>query len=158
MTEKLKLASVQHFRCGEPTFDRTLVWVPEAMTLDEFEAIVLSARNEYLAFARRFKDEEPPNEYRQHMPVPFGQYPDRTVREVQADWAAKKVVWEQWDADRQQARKTLGDYLSARGLKRFWEHDHEFAIECDWGHNHGITLNYDESKFTDASYKVRSYP
>lgn len=139
----MKLGIIKHIRCGEDSNDRTLVWLPDIMTEDSFRVAIAAARAEYLAFAKEFKNAEAPNDYRPHSPVPYERHPDRTVADVKAEWAEKRIVWEAWEAQRKKAAKTFGDYIDGiHGIQRFWEFDPPFTEDCDWGHNHGIKLDY----------------
>lgn len=144
----MKLGIIKHERCCEPTYDKTLVWLPDEMTEDEFTAAVDAARAEYLAFAQAFKNAPPPNDYNGHMSIPYHKYPTLTVAQVEAEWDVKRAAWQTWDAERKKAKRSFGNYIEGRaGIQRFWEYDAPFTRDCDWGHNHGIKLDYDETPF-----------
>jgi hypothetical protein len=146
---EVKLGVIRHIRCGEDFRDRTLVWLPDDMSEEAFAAAVEAARANYLEFVVMFEAVPPPNDYRPLAPIPFERYPSCTVAQVQADWAKKKAAWDTWNAERQQARKSFGDYIAGGrdGIKRFHEFDPPFEHSCDWGHQHGVSLDYDETEY-----------
>ena len=143
----MKLGIIDYVRCNEPECMRTLVWLPDDMTTEQFEATVAEAKQEYLAFAEAFKNAPAPNSYREYTQPRYEQHPTMTVAEVRRMFAEEKVVWEAWNAQRQQARKTFASYLDGRnGLQAFYKHKPDsFVTEVDWGHKHGWKLDYGET-------------
>jgi hypothetical protein len=148
----MKLGIIDYVRCGEPEFMRTLVWLPDEMTPEQFEATIEEAKKEYLAFAEAFKNEPAPNGYREYSTPPYEKHPSLTVAEVRRIHAENKAAWDAWNAERQKARKTFASYLVGRnGIEAFYEHLPEaFTVECDWGHRHGWKLDYGETKYDDV--------
>jgi hypothetical protein len=148
----MKLGMVTHWKCGEPK-GRTLVWVPEAMTPEEFGAGVRRAQAAYLAFVLEFKDSPPPNNYGGYGRPEYSEYPEKTVAEVDRIWEAKKKEWEAWNAERQKGYHTFGDYLQTEGMKPVWEVEKGYAYhrELDWGHRHGWPIDRSETEDEDLA-------
>lgn len=93
----MKLAKVDHYRCGEPAGKwglATYVWIPENMSEHQFGVLCETARNNYLANEREWSEAAPAP------PPGYGAtvqgYPDTmTVSEVKADHAAKTKAYKE---------------------------------------------------------------
>jgi hypothetical protein len=143
----MKLATIQHFRCAEPTFYWTTVWIPDDMTKEQFDAAVVAARDAYLDKLNAFKDQVPPNDYRPYHQPQYELQPGRTVSEIRQEWEKKKAAWEAWDKTRQKTKPRFLDILCADGrLKPLQATAEDISIELDWGHRHGWPIDYDEDK------------
>ena len=144
---------VEHWRCGEPRMGKTLVWVPEGMTSEEFRARVRRAQEAFLAFVKEWRDEPAPNDYAGWGRPDYSRQPNRTVAEIDAEWEAKRAVWAAWDAERQKAYRSFGEYLEAEGLPMLWRvsEGYPYAMELDWGHRHGWRLETDSQPDEDLS-------
>jgi hypothetical protein len=148
----MKLGMIEHWKCGEPK-GRTLVWIPEEMTEEEFAMGVRRAQAAYLAFVSEFMDAPAPNNYARYGRAPYSEYPEKTVAEVDAIWEGKKKEWEAWNAEQQKAKRAFGDYLQEEGMKPVWdvEKDHPYYRELDWGHRHGWPIDRSETLEEDLS-------
>ena len=148
----MKLGMVQHWKCGEPK-GRTLVWIPEAMTPEEFAEGVRRAQAAYLAFVKEFMDAPAPNNHGPYGRNNYSAYPDKTVAEVEAIWAVERKEWEAWNVEHQKAYKSFGNYLEAEGMKPVWEveKDYPYHRELDWGHRHGWPIDRSETEDEDLS-------
>jgi hypothetical protein len=144
----MKIAVVSHQRCDEDTDKRTLVWIPDEMTPEQFQEAVNVAAADYLAVMDRWKKAEKPNDYQPYGPPPYENYPTLTVEQIKREWADKKAAWEEWDKKRQRAQKTFAAFLHGRyGIVAFYDHKPEHYSEVSWGHRHGVRLEYGESSY-----------
>lgn len=146
-----KLGQMYHEKCGEWTGERTLVWIPIDWTHEQFEAAVYRARENYLNYLKAFKDMKPPEGYIDFWGTRedqfIAQHPDLTVRAAKELWEEQKRRYEEWDAERQRARKDFDAYLRDEGCLLFWQYKpDEFFVLMDWGHHHGYGINWKETK------------
>lgn len=143
----MKLGMVRHWKCGEPK-GKTLVWIPEAMSAEEFGNGVRRAQAAYLAFIEEYKNEAAPNNYGGYGRPEYSAHPTKTVAEVDAMWAEKKKEWEAWNIEHQKGYKSFGDYLREEGMKPIWEVEKDYAFyrELDWGHRHGWPIDRSETE------------
>jgi hypothetical protein len=141
----MKPATIRHFRCGEPTFDWTTVWIPDEMTEEEFILAAQKARDAYLGRVQQFMKQTPPNDYRPHNKPHYELQPDRTVSEIRQEWEKKKAVWEDWDKARQKTKPSFVQILCEDGRVQRVP-DADISYELDWGHKHGWPIDYDEDK------------
>lgn len=149
------LARIQHFRCGEPAGKwgvSTYVWVPQAMTEDEFKELCDKARESYLNAEREYKDAAPtvPPGYG---PTIMPGMPDTmTVGALRADYEKRAAEHKAYQELITKSRKSFGKHLtevSDGRIKLFWEVQPVLDTEVSWGHNHGMTIDYEGTKIGD---------
>ncbi len=142
--EPLQLVCIEHERCSE--IDAyTFVLAPSAWTEDQVQERVEAAVNAYLkALTAALKSEAPPNDYRGYGSPPYDKHPDRTVRDIKAEWEAKRQAWKAWDKERQAARTPFSRFLADEGFVSLWDASHARA-EAWWGHRHGTPIDYSET-------------
>jgi hypothetical protein len=146
-----KLGQMYHEKCGEWTGERTLVWIPQDWTHEQFAEAIYRARDNYLAYLKTFKDMKPPEGWTEWW---YGgksdfvaKHPDLTVRAVDELWKEEERKYKEWDAERKRASKDFDDYLKDEGCLLFWQYEpDEFFVLMDWGHHHGYGINWKETK------------
>jgi hypothetical protein len=157
MTTKIfvnyKIARVDHWRCDQPERGlSTYVWVPQAMTTEEFEALCERARDEYFKTAdaaKKLLPSTPPG----YSPR-YEKYPDKTVAEVQAIHEAETTEWNKRNAVVNAKQRTFAQILkdiSDGSVLNFWDIEFPITAEVHWGHRHGEGIAYGETKITNPS-------
>lgn len=142
---RLHLVKISHVRCGEADGTNTYVWAPPDWDEVPIREAVKRAQEAYLAaLAATYKVGKPPNDYRQYGKPPYEKYPDDTVKAVDAMWAAKKIVWEEWHNEQSRAFLGFEKFLVEQGFEAFYGHEDE-AVDLDWGHRHGQRIDYSET-------------
>lgn len=143
----MKLAKIDYTRCSE--WDGySLVWVPDGWTQDDFEAAVSRAESAYLAFLKRFDDDAEPPVAKAYGQPPYKDFPDLKVAEVQALWDEQKRAYAEWERDHSKGRKGFPAFLAGEGIEAIHSHEPELVTEVDWGHRHGVRLDYEAKPVT----------
>src|SRR5271157_24388 len=121
----MKLARVDHYRCAQPAGKWGLasyVWVPDAMTEEEFGVLCEQARTIYLDNEKAWKDAAPV--YVPEIGVRVADYPETmTVADMKLDHAKKVETYKAYEKKQSNARKrftTLLVELSNDSIKYFW--------------------------------------
>lgn len=149
------LARVQHYRCGEPAGKwgiSTYVWVPKTMTAEEFSEFCEKARDSYLDAEKKFKEAtkiSPPGYGPQIMP---GMPDTMTLGELRADYEKRAAEWKDHQEVISKSRQPFGKHLTAVSdgtIKLFWEVEPVLEHELSWGHNHGMTIEYEGTELKD---------
>jgi hypothetical protein len=150
-----RLARIEHYRCGQPAGKwgtSTYVWVPETMTADELQQHVEAARKSYMDAEEEMKLWQP------QVPPGYGatimpNTPDnKTVGELKAEYEERAKKYKEYQAAAEKARKGFSYHLTAvsgGAILPFWGQAPELNVECDWGHQHGVTVDYSETKIGD---------
>lgn len=154
----MKLALVRHFRCGEEVWNHhTLLWVPDDLSAEEFEAKVREAQSRYLQSLQTYKEWRDRAEAEGRLnngswfslwgAHDYSKYPDKTktIAEIEALAAERRREYEEQDRMEKAARRTFGEYLSEAGFLPFWKHKPDLTYEADWGHHHGLPINYEST-------------
>lgn len=147
MPERFQLVRITHYRCNEPSA-YTYVWAPNTWDEDKIVDAARKARDAYEQVLDRIKNGHtpPPNEYRPGAPIPYKDYPEKTVAAIEAEWAQKRKAWEIWHEAEERAPKTsFGDFLRREGFVALWEHA-DMEIDIDWGHQHGVEIDYSKTE------------
>ena len=149
----MKLAVVRHERCGEQEWGcGTYVWVADDMSEEELGRLVCLAQTSYLkaeAELKRTTASRDPG----YQPS-FSQYPEKTVREVQALHAQEKQVWQEYEKKRNKARQPFSKHLvgvSGGAIKDFHDMEPPLVVEAGWGHRHGTVLDYGDTKINETT-------
>lgn len=156
----MKLARIEHWRCGEPMHWRgrngsTYVWVPDDMAAEELDSLCEQAREAYLAAEREFKAATPV------APPGYGasiapNTPDTaTVGELKAEYEAKAKAYKEHQALVERSRKPFAWHLSqASGgaVVQFWENKPEVEVELSWGHSHGVAIDHSPTSLADYPF------
>ena len=151
----MKLARIEHYRCGQPAGKwgtSTYVWVPDTMTVDELQVYVDVARKSYMDAEEEMKLWQPA------VPPGYGPIiqpgtPDTaTVGELRAKYEVDAAKWKAYQAATQAGRKPFAHHLnvaSGGAILEFWGRKPDMDAECDWGHQHGVTIDMSETKIGD---------
>ena len=151
----MKLARVEHVRCGQPAGKwgiSTYVWVPDTMTADELQQHVDTAIKTYLEAEDEFKRTaalQPPG----YGPTIQPGMPDNmTVGELRANYEAAAFAYKEYQKQLDLSRKGFAWHLkqaSGSAILQFWDHKLDTTAEADWGHRHGTHVEYDETIIND---------
>jgi len=146
----MKLAKVDHYRCGQPAGKWGLtsyVWVPDDMSEHEFGLLCSAARDKYLDIEQEWKKATPP-----YVPA-TDKYPDTwTLADVRADQKKHETDYAEYQQKQRAARKSFVELLvevSNSAIIQFWKEEPTLKHEVDWGHQHGVTIDMGETKFGD---------
>jgi hypothetical protein len=151
----MKLAKVEHMRCGQPAGKwglSTYVWVPDEMSASEFDNLCERAASTYLDNEHTWKNTAPVQ--------PAGYAPSldpvrdkgKTVDQVYAEWNDKSLAYKTYEEKRKNSRKSFNELLvelSAGAVKYFWNGPVAFSHELSWGHNHGTEIDMSPTKVGD---------
>jgi len=136
----MKVARITHIRCNEHDAG-TYVWIPDEWTKEELELAAEKAQQDYL---NALKDWENTQEIKYPGYSPnYKDFPDKTVREIEAEFKIKSEKYKLYSDKKKQATQSFGYYLRPYGVKMLWEHD-GIDVELDWGHNHSKSFDYKE--------------
>lgn len=145
MPDGLQLVNITHERCVEYAAT-TFVWAPADWSEERIRKAAQVAQAAYLeAYNYAVKNTEPPNDYHRYGGPRYESFPDKTVAEIKAEWEAKRVVWEAWDAQERAAKTSFLNFLTAQGFEPLHEHE-DRGVELDWGHRHGVAIDYAETE------------
>lgn len=151
----MKLARVEHYRCEQPAGKwglSTYVWVADDMTSEEFHTRCSAAAEKLLEYERSVKASapvQPPGYGASILP----NTPDNmTVGELKANYAALATAYKEYQAKVASGRKSFSQVLVEDSEERivfFWKEPPVFTCELNWGHNHGMRVDYGETEFKD---------
>jgi hypothetical protein len=155
------LARVNHYRCDQPAGKwgtSTYVWVPKAMTTEEFEVLCEKARKSYLDAADAAKKLV-------GTPAPgygpqYDRYPDKTVAEVKAIHAAETEAWSKRNVVVKAEQRTFAQILkdvSNGAVLGFWDVEVPIDVQVNWGHRHGSDIDYGETKITNPAPATQTF-
>jgi hypothetical protein len=140
-----RIVRVKHARCDEWDGDTTIALAPAEWTDAEVSARVKDAQADYLAAYRDAADaRENAPKFPGYHPN-YEAHPDKLVRDVLSEHAAAKAAYDEHQAKSAHTRQRFEWFLDKRGFVTAWSVDaaeHIVDIRCDWGHRHGMRLNY----------------
>ena len=156
----MRLARIEHWRCGEPMNWRggggyTYVWVPDEMSEEELDNLCEQAQKSYLDAEAEFKKTDPP------YPPGYGATispttPDTmTVGELRAEHEKVAKAYKEHQALKDRSRKPFAWHLnqvSGGVILQFWENEPDLKVELSWGHNHGVTIDHSPTKLGDYPF------
>lgn len=150
----MKLARIQHNRCQE--WDgNTHVLIPDDWDGNKFREVVSECVYKLIAATKKTKEvrETSPSRWTPYgQSIPYKEFPDKTVKEVDAWWAEQKELHEKWQSEVAPIKMHFSDLLKEKGVLSLWESEEILTAEANWGHNHGLSLEY---KFdTEQNVKV----
>lgn len=149
----MKLARVNHERCGQPAGKWGLTsyfWIEDDITQEAFEELCEKAREAYLSAERALQASSP-------VPAPgYGPnaalYPDTmTVAEIKADYELKAAAYKAHQDLINAARHSFSWHLvnGSHEVQYLWNVPSAVTHDLSWGHNHGVTVDYGETKLGD---------
>jgi hypothetical protein len=144
----MNLAKIQHYRCGQPE-SVTLVWVPTDMTENELDALIKTAQQDCVDAEKKVEGQSAPP-YRTYWDWLSKADKSKTVSELEAEYAEHKATYDTWAAKRDAARKSFAQRLkdlSNGRVAMFWDEECPLETDCNWGHNHGVKVDYGETDF-----------
>lgn len=153
--EEMKLAKVEHMRCGQPAGKwglSTYVWVSDDMTQDAFAERCEIAANFYLENERTWKAASPVQPPRYAPSLDPVKDKGKSVEQVYAEWNEKTQAYKAYEEKRTNARKSFAAILieySSGTIKYFWDGPVAFSHELSWGHNHGTEIDMSPTKIGD---------
>jgi hypothetical protein len=157
----MKLARVEHYRCGEPMAWKsgegyTYVWVVDDMTEPQFDAIVEKAQKSYFDAEQAYKNESvvkaPPGYGPTIMPNTPG---DKTVQELRDEYEVLAAAYKAHCEKVQAGRRPFGYWLEQHGegrIKQFWSGRPDINVVLSWGHNHGMTIEHSPTVIKDYPF------
>ena len=141
----MKIARIDHNRCNGTAWHTSYVWVSDEVTQSELEKLCETACVLYLESEREGKKA---NGSDPGFCPAYEKYPAMKVSEVKREHDERKRLWDEAEKKRKQARKSFAVLLSEISLGRvilFWKHTPDFEVEVNWGHNHGLDVDYGET-------------
>jgi hypothetical protein len=158
----MRLARLDHFRCGEPMLWRggegyTYVWVPDEMEPLELWHFCEQAQKAYLdteAFSKTKAPVAPPG---YGVTITTATADSKTVGELRAEHEVQAKAYKDYQATIDASRKPFAWHLnrvSNGAVLQFWEHRPEgfFEVKVDWGHNHGVTIEHSPTVLGDYPF------
>lgn len=140
-----KLVQIRHYRCQE--WDCTsYVMAPAEWSNDVIQEKIWQVQDEYEQAVKLAQQEAtPPNDWR-YGPPKYEDHPDKTVAEIKAEWDAKGEVYKAWKIGQDKTQQRFETFLTKAGFLGLHTENIALEIDCDWGHNHGVPLKYEETK------------
>lgn len=150
----MKLIKVYHCRCGE--YDgASYLLVPSDYKRSHIEEVLRNASSNYVEAVKHARS-DPPNDFTRWSRPDYEHNLDKTVREVKEEWEEKKRVWEEWaNKGYNLERNNFSDFIKDldKNIIPLHQADDIEEYEVDWGHHHGLFLDYsDESLPDDTMY------
>ena len=143
----MRLARIDHIRCDEPS-GTTFVWVEDSITDEEFQDTVDRVAKEYLVRVKEFMELKKPKSV--SFQPNWDKLRDKNVGEVLDEHKAKKEKYSAWEKEQRKARVTFAGLLTKEeGILSFWDMEPGISAEAYWGHNHGLHIEFGETKLMD---------
>jgi hypothetical protein len=149
----MKLAKVDHIRCGEYSAT-TFLMVPDELTEDEFHDAVQRAKDKYLEALAEWRDAKPVNHPGNALTIYPGKPPayplETSLGDMLADLAAKREKYQEWEDKRSRALQNFGSFLrdEIAGSHWIWQTEQPSAT-VNWGHFHGEPIDYGDEDSND---------
>ena len=122
------------------------------MTADELQVYVDVARKSYMDAEEEMKLWQPAVPPGYGATIQPNTPDDLTVGQLKAEYEVKAAKWKAYQAAVEAARKPFAHHLtqaSGGAILQFWDRKPDLDAECDWGHVHGVTVDYSETKIGD---------
>jgi hypothetical protein len=143
----VRLVRISHLRCSD--YDRSSWMIaPKDWDDEKIEDEIYAAQDAYLKQYQvaKLNNEFAGPPYPGYVPKYADCPPDMTIAEVQADHLAKMNAYNDWKKKDDQTKRTFESFLTDQGFETIWHTDEVLAVECDWGHRHGMSLEYGNDK------------
>jgi len=137
----MRLVRILHDRCNE--WDGTEhVLAPDDWDMDKVYDLVDEAVKECIVAAKEEIKELPHVPYRPD----YSQFPDKTVREINAEHAVKVEAAKKAKTERDELTKTFRQRLLNKGFKSLDADPDSVEVTAYWGHGHGLNFRYNNSE------------
>ena len=136
----MKLVRVDHIRCGERSAS-DWAWCPNEWSEEEVAAKANAAQDAYLDALAKIVEESPVPRRPSFHPSLRDEDPSLTIGEVLERRAKEQAVFDEWQRERDRAKRSFMHFLEQQGFKHLWG-GAATAVEVDWGHRHGQRLSY----------------
>jgi hypothetical protein len=146
VTAPARLVRIQHDRCND--YDGTeYVLAPADWDDDKIRTEIRAACGQMIKDAQQVSESplKPP------WTPPYDAHPDKTVAEVKGLHAEQQATYKAWQEENGQLTRSLQERLRERGFFALWDDEQDektgvVHVEQYWGHQHGLTLNYEHMK------------
>lgn len=155
----MQLILIEHYRCGDKWAYDTMVWAPDDWTPEIIDEKLSAAKNNYLDDLNAYKKwvEERGRQDGENWELSvatgpnYSKYTDKskTLAEIDAEFEIKKRKFMEDSKDRWRGSKAFIYHLEDEGFVRFSDHEFENTFSIDWGHRHGMMIDYSPTKFND---------
>lgn len=140
----MKVGRIDHQRCSEVQ-GYTLVAIPDDWSVIQFEAAVFHAQIIYESARAEFAAQQEPAPRSPFHRESWRDFPDdMTIGEAKRQKDEADELYRAWSERRRQMEEGLAHFLAAEGLTLLRESEPEYALTLDWGHAHGIKLEWNE--------------
>ena len=144
----MQLIKITHIKCGEYS-GQEFALVPDEWDAAQIKKLVTETTTELIADAKELKDHHPPTQPYSHKPR-YEDFPDKTVREIQKEHNERLVEMREWQKHHWDLQRSFMTRLAEKGFVPLWaEEANLLTVSTDWGHNHGLNLNYEHADFGD---------
>jgi len=118
------------------------------MTEEGLGVFISQAREECLEAERSFKGSTDPK-YKTWWDFLNSADKDKTLGTLKAEYHLHEEAYKKWLAEREAARESFADRLHKINpdIIHFWNADCPVEADCEWGHNHGVKVDYGETDF-----------
>jgi DNA repair exonuclease SbcCD ATPase subunit len=143
----MRIVRIQHEQCNEPN-GSTVVLAPPDWTKAQIQEKVSEAKREHIEASKKLQADEK-HEFK-HLAyysggptIKYEDHPTKTVKEVQELHKQTKERWKKWYAQHNENRRSFKNRLIEKGFIEVWDDEVEAVdVVADWGHNHGLKLDY----------------
>lgn len=148
----MKFAQIHHDRCNEPD-GTTYGFVPNDWTKEDLSKAAWNAKRayeqataEYVEACKQTGVSHLPDRWWIGQSTPdYARYPDKTVAEVQEIHQKEIERQKREKAILMEARKTFGQFLKDEGFIPLFQAEADLETMVDWGHQHGMPLEYGDT-------------
>lgn len=142
---KVKLAYIQHERCGESA-GGLYVFIPEDWDKGKLREIVDRCVLEHIKEAKDYNDnKKPPNAWARYNQPNYSLFPDLTVKEAKKEWDKMGRVYKEWEAATAGSKKSFSSRLKDEGVISLYDVESNIEVYAEWGHHHGLHLQYEHA-------------
>lgn len=126
---------------------------PAQWSFNEVEKAIDSAQNAYLNAITESQKEDPkpvfPN-------INWRSYPDKKVSDLIIQEEVQRMLYREWEERHRQFTKSFMEYLKDQGFTSLYDDEANVPyVEIDWGHRHGIHINYSETELDSLPSPIK---
>ena len=140
----MKLARISHFRCDSDE-NPCYVVIPDDMTEEQLDELVDTASNKAIKAERAAKGEAPNPPRKDTLIATMPK--DATIADIDAAFEKQIQEYAAWKKRSNEGRKSFLTWLeevSKGKVVSVSSYDSIVKVDCHWGHNHGLSMDYDE--------------